>query len=75
MSDVEVVFSTSAIDQLINSRIDKVISETFKEKKDSKHSKSDHHKKEKRKKQGKGKHDDNRLLDECGSKSGKRRGF
>ncbi|KAK6102031.1 Surp module family protein [Brugia pahangi] len=71
MSDVEVVFSTSAIDQLINSRIDKVISETFKEKKDSKHSKSHHHKKEKRKKQ-EGKHDDNRLLDECGSKSGKR---
>ncbi|KAL4003345.1 Surp module family protein [Acanthocheilonema viteae] len=32
VSDVEVIFSTSAIDQLINSRIDKVINETFKEK-------------------------------------------
>ncbi|VDO50324.1 unnamed protein product, partial [Onchocerca flexuosa] len=32
MSDVEAIFSTSAIDQLINSRIDKVISEAFKEK-------------------------------------------
>uniref|UniRef100_A0A1I8ETD9 SURP motif domain-containing protein n=1 Tax=Wuchereria bancrofti TaxID=6293 RepID=A0A1I8ETD9_WUCBA len=71
VSDVEVIFSTSAIDQLINSRIDKVISETFKEKKDSKHSKSHHHKKEKRKKQ-EGKHDSSRLLDEYGSKSGKR---
>lgn len=32
VSDVEVIFSTSAIDQLINSRIDKVINETFKQK-------------------------------------------
>ncbi|CAG9535208.1 unnamed protein product [Cercopithifilaria johnstoni] len=32
VSDVEAIFSTSAIDQLINSRIDKVINETFKEK-------------------------------------------
>ncbi|EFO26627.2 hypothetical protein, variant [Loa loa] len=48
VSDVEMIFSTSAIDQLINSRIDKMISETFKEKKSSKHSKSRHHKKEKK---------------------------
>ncbi|VDK85613.1 unnamed protein product [Litomosoides sigmodontis] len=71
VSDVEVIFSTSAIDQLINSQIDKVINETFKQKKDSKHSKSHHHKKEKKKKRG-GKHDDSRLMDEYSGRSGKR---
>ncbi|KAM3723041.1 Protein SWAP [Dirofilaria immitis] len=72
MNDVEAIFSASAIDQLINSRIDKVISEAFKEKKDSKHSKSHHHKKEKRKKREEKREEDNRFLNEHCSKSSKR---
>uniref|UniRef100_A0A2K6WGH0 SURP motif domain-containing protein n=1 Tax=Onchocerca volvulus TaxID=6282 RepID=A0A2K6WGH0_ONCVO len=73
VSDVEAIFSTSAIDQLINSRIDKVISEAFKEKKESKHSKSHHHKKEKKKKrEGKYEKEDSRFLDGHSSRSGKR---
>ncbi|MCP9258225.1 Protein SWAP [Dirofilaria immitis] len=71
MNDVEAIFSASAIDQLINSRIDKVISEAFKEKKDSKHSKVITIKRKKEEARGEARGGQSILNEHC-SKSSKR---